>query len=154
LVGGPNAIAGEWGHNPLPWPTATEISGPPCYCGRCGCIETFLSGPGLSGDHAAVTGARLSPPQILAAASAGDAGAVATLDRYVERLSRALASVINIVDPHVIVVGGGLSHMARIYNDVPKVWGRYVFSDAVATKIVPPMHGDASGVRGAAWLWP
>ncbi len=150
LVGGPNAIAGEWGHNPLPWPTAAEISGPACYCGRRGCIETFLSGPGLSCDDPN----RLSPPDIIAAAGIGDSIAIATLDRYVERLARALASVINIVDPHVIVVGGGLSNMARIYSDVPQLWGAYVFSDTVATTLVPPLHGDASGVRGAAWLWP
>ena len=150
LVRGPNAIAGEWGHNPLPWPTATEMLGPRCYCGRRGCIETFLSGPGLSCDDPN----RLSPPEIIAAAANGDIIAVAALDRYVERLARALASVINIVDPDVIVVGGGLSNVARIYTDVPKLWPRHVFSDTVATKIVPPMHGDASGVRGAAWLWP
>ncbi len=150
VVGGPNAIAGEWGHNPLPWPTVAEMSGPSCYCGRRGCIETFLSGPALRCDHPA----QLSPPDIIAAAEHGDPVAVATLDRYVERLARALASVINIVDPHVIVVGGGLSNVARIYTDVPRLWGRHVFSDTVATKLLPPMHGDASGVRGAAWLWP
>jgi fructokinase len=147
VVSGPNAITGEWGHNPLPWPKDDERPGPNCYCGRSGCIETFLSGPGLSSDH----GMGWSAAQI---ASSSDPSAIAALDRYTERLARALAHVINILDPHVIVLGGGLSGVARLYEDVPRLWSAQVFSDAVATRLAPPMHGDSSGVRGAAWLWP
>ena len=152
---GPNAIAGEWGHNPLPWPSPHELPGPPCYCGKRGCIETFLSGPGLARDHEAATGSRRLPAEIEAAAAAGDAGAEAALRRYEDRLARALASVVNILDPDVIVLAGGLSRMRRLYDRVPALWPRYVFSPgALSTKLVPALHGDASGVRGAAWLWP
>ncbi len=150
IVSGINAIAGEWGHNPLPWPQADELPGPRCYCGRAGCIETFLSGPGLARDH----GGRLTGPEIVAAAETGDAAARATLDRYAERLARALASVINILDPEAIVLGGGLSGIAMLYERVPELWRRFVFSDTVETRLLPPKHGDSSGVRGAAWLWP
>ncbi len=150
LLAGPNAIAGEWGHNPLPWPTDDERPGPPCYCGRSGCIETFLSGPGLARDHGGTIGAA----EIAAAAKGGDAAAEAALVRYERRLARALASVINILDPHVVVLGGGLSGMERLYRTVPALWGDYVFSDRVDTRLSPPRHGDSSGVRGAAWLWP
>ena len=151
---GANAIAGEWGHNPLPWPQADELPGPACYCGKQGCIETFLSGPGLSAAHRQSTGVRLGAETIAARAQAGDADAQATLARYEDRMARALASVINILDPDLIVVGGGLSNIERLYANVPARWGRYVFSDRVDTRLVPAAHGDSSGVRGAARLWP
>jgi fructokinase len=150
---GPNAIAGEWGHNPLPWPRAGEWPGPPCYCGKTGCIETFLSGPGLARDHRASTGAAQDAPAIAAGAEAGDEAARAALERYEDRMARALAGVINVVDPEVIVLGGGMSNVGRLYTRVPSLWGGYVFSDRVDTRLVPPAHGDASGARGAAWLW-
>ncbi|MDX1253244.1 MAG: ROK family protein [Gammaproteobacteria bacterium] len=153
LLAGPNAIAGEWGHNPLPWPQPGEWPGPPCYCGKTGCIETLLSGPGMSGEHHAVTGERRMPDEIAARAAVGDQRCEATLARYEDRLARALAGVINILDPEVIVLGGGLSNLARLYANVPRLWSRYVFSDRVDTRLVPPAHGDSSGVRGAAWLW-
>lgn len=152
VVRGHNAVAGEWGHNPLPWPAGDESPGPPCYCGKRGCIETFLSGPGLERDYTAATGRRLSVPEI-AAAAGGDDGAAAALARYVDRLARGLASVINILDPDVIVLGGGLSNLGCLYREVPARWGRYVFSDRVATALAPPRYGASSGVRGAAWLW-
>jgi len=151
---GPNAIAGEWGHNPLPWMRADEFPGPPCYCGRQGCIETFLSGPGMARDHQLVTGEAVDGPTIVARAVAGDPAADATLSRYEDRMARALASVLNILDPDVVVLGGGLSQIARLYQNVPRLWGSYGFSDSINTRLVPPRHGDASGVRGAAWLWP
>jgi fructokinase len=151
---GRNAIAGEWGHNPLPWPNDDERPGPVCYCGRHGCIETFLSGPGLARDHRAAAAEDLSPPEIVSHAAAGDAAAAATLARYEDRLARGLATVLNIVDPEVVVLGGGLSHIERLYRNVAARWSRYVFSDRVDTRLVPPRHGDSSGVRGAAWLWP
>lgn len=151
---GPNAIAGEWGHNPLPWPRPGEWPGPPCYCGRTGCVETFLSGPGLARDHAQATGRALEAPAVVAAAEAGDAQAEAALRRYEERLARALAAVVNVLDPDVIVLGGGLSNLARLYAAVPRSWSAHVFSDRVDTRLVPPAHGASSGVRGAAWLWP
>ncbi len=150
---GANAIAGEWGHNPLPLPTEDDRPLPLCYCGRRACIETYLSGPGLAQDHARVTGERASAQAIAQRAERGDGACVATLDRYVERLARALAGVINVLDPDVIVLGGGLSGIARLYRDVPRRWGACVFSDEVRTRLVAPHHGDASGVRGAAWLW-
>jgi fructokinase len=146
LVSGVNAIAGEWGHNLLPAPTAQDLPLPACYCGRAGCIETYLSGPGLSRDHASLTGERLEAAQV--AALEGE-----SLGRYEERLARALASVINVLDPDVIVLGGGMSNVARLYTEVPRLWRRHVFSDHVATRLVRPTHGDASGVRGAASLW-
>ena len=146
VLTGKNAIAGEWGHNPLPLPGAEDLPLPPCYCGRSGCIETYLSGPGLARDHEARTGRRLSPEEIV---SLGDQ----SLERYMERLARALGSVINVLDPDVIVLGGGMSNAGRLYTDVPRLWTRYVFSDHVATRLAPPVHGDSSGVRGAAWLW-
>jgi predicted NBD/HSP70 family sugar kinase len=145
LLTGPNAIAGEWGHNPLPSPGAHDLPLPKCYCGRAGCIEAFLSGPALVADHARVTGERRSAPE-----AARDE---ATMARYEERLARALASVVNLLDPDVIVLGGGLSNVGRIYENVPRLWGGHVFSDDVRTRLVPPVHGDSSGVRGAAWLW-
>ena len=151
---GPNAIAGEWGHNPLPWPEDDERPGPACYCGRAGCIETFLSGPGLARDHRARTGHERTPEAIAAGAGGGDRACEESLARYEGRMARALASVINVVDPDVIVFGGGMSRLARLYENVPRLWGRFVFSDRVDTRLVPPKYGDASGVRGAAWLWP
>jgi fructokinase len=154
ILVGANAIAGEWGHNPLPAPEPDELLGPPCYCGRSGCIETFLSGPGLAADHRRHGGGAMESAAIAAGAAAGDAACRATLDRYAERLARALAGVINILDPDVIVLGGGLSAVAFLYDEVPRRWGRHVFSDRVVTRLLPPVHGDSSGVRGAAWLWP
>jgi fructokinase len=149
-----NAIAGEWGHNPLPAPRPDELPGPPCYCGRCGCIETFLSGPGLAADHRRQTGQPLGGPEIAAGAERGDPLCRATLDRYAGRLARALASVINVIDPDAIVLGGGLSGLALLYDEVPRRWGPHILSDTVVTRLLPPRHGDSSGVRGAAWLWP
>jgi fructokinase len=152
---GPNAIAGEWGHNPLPWPANTELPGHSCYCGKRGCIETFLSGPALARDYAAASGRARTPPEIVAAAEASEAAAESALARYEDRLARALASVINIIDPDVIVLAGGLSQIPRLYAHVPLLWQRYVFSPhAPRTALAPALHGDASGVRGAAWLWP
>jgi fructokinase len=153
VLTGPNAIGGEWGHNPLPWPQPDELPGPPCYCGQRGCIETFVSGPGLLRDHETVTGERSSTHEIVAMADAFEPRAAATMERYEQRLARALASVINVLDPDVIVLGGGLSNITRLYENVPARWGRWVFSDQVDTRLVAPRHGDASGVRGAAWLW-
>jgi fructokinase len=153
VVVGANAIAGEWGHNPLPAPAADERPGPGCYCGRSGCIETFLSGPGLSRDFVAHGGEELPAIEIAALADRGDRRAAACLDRYSRRFARAIASVINVVDPDVIVLGGGLSNLRVLYDEVPKLWGAHVFSDRVNTRLVPARHGDASGVRGAAWLW-
>jgi fructokinase len=154
LLVGANTIAGEWGHNPLPAPQPDELPGPPCYCGRSGCIETFLSGPGLAADHRRHGGRLLAAPEIAAAAAAGDPDCRATLDCYADRLARALASVINLIDPDAIVLGGGLSAFAFLYYEVPRRWGRHIFSDTVVTRLLPPRHGDSSGVRGAAWLWP
>ena len=151
---GPNAIAGEFGHNPLPWPNLDERPGPQCYCGQTGCIETYLSGPGLSRDHERATGQSLDAAGIAARAASGDMAAEATLRRYEDRMARALASVVNILDPDVVVLGGGLSNLSRLYAAVPRLWTRYVFSDRVDTRLVSPRHGDSSGVRGAAWLWP
>ena len=153
VLTGANAIAGEWGHNPLPWPRDAERPGPACYCGRHGCLETWLSGPGLARDFQAAAGADLPAHAVVARAEAGDPAARAALERYEDRLARGLAQVINVLDPDVIVLGGGLSNIARLYDNVPRRWGEYVFSDHVATRLVPPCHGDSSGVRGAAWLW-
>ena len=154
ILEGRNAIAGEWGHNPLPWPRDDERPGPPCYCGKAGCIETFLSGVGLARDHEAAGGQAHSANEVAAAAAAGDAAAGATLARYHDRLARALAHVVNVLDPEVIVLGGGLSNLDALYREVPARLPAYVFSDRVDTQIVAPRHGDSSGVRGAAWLWP
>lgn len=154
VIVGANAIAGEWGHNPMPWPRAGEWPGPACYCGRTGCIETFLSGPGLVNDFHAATGQQLPAEEIVGRAQAGDLAATLCLDRYEDRLARALASVINVFDPDVIVLGGGLSKIASLYLAVPSRWSAFVFSDVVVTRLVKAAHGDSSGVRGAAWLWP
>ena len=153
VVVGANAIAGEWGHNPLPAPDDDERPGPQCYCGRTGCIETFLSGPGLSRDFAAHGGSELPAIEIAARAGAGESAAIAALERYERRFARAIASVINVVDPDVVVLGGGLSNIARLYERVPLLWSGHVFSDRVDTRLRRATHGDASGVRGAAWLW-
>lgn len=154
VMRGRNAVGGEWGHNPLPWPRDDERPGEACYCGRAGCIETFLSGPGLSRDYGALSGRDIGGPEVVRRAEAGERDAVLCLDRYVDRLARSLATIINVVDPDAIVLGGGLSAIARLYEDVPRLWGRYVFSDRVDTELLPPKFGDSSGVRGAAWLWP
>lgn len=154
LLQGRNAIAGEWGHNPLPWPRGSECEGPACYCGRKGCIETYLSGPGLAADDLRDGGGGRLGPEIVQASAAGDPGAQATMARYEERLARALAHVINLVDPDVIVLGGGVGQCESLYRNVPRLWGSFIFSDRVETLLMPPRHGDSSGVRGAAWLWP
>jgi fructokinase len=153
VLTGPNAIAGEWGHNPLPWPRDDERPGPDCYCGRTGCLETWISGTGLSRDLRAAGGPELPAADVVPAAAAGDPDCEAALQRLEDRLARGLAQVINILDPDVIVLGGGLSKLARLYDAVPRLWGQYVFSDSVETQLVPPRFGDSSGVRGAAWLW-
>jgi fructokinase len=151
-LAGANAIAGEWGHNPLPWPRAGELDNRPCYCGRQGCIETFLSGPALEADYRQATGLALTAAEIVKEAAAGQASAETVMIRYEERLARGLAHVINLLDPDVIVLGGGLSNIGRLYGNVPRLWSRFVFSDRVDTRLLPPVHGDSSGVRGAAWL--
>jgi fructokinase len=151
---GANLIAGEWGHNPLPWPEPSELPGPPCYCGRRGCIETFLSGPGMERDHREHTGESRSTHEIVRAAAAGDAAAAATVARYHDRLGRGLASVVNVVDPDVVVLGGGMSNLPGLADVASAAMRPYVFSDVVDTVVRCNVHGDSSGVRGAAWLWP
>lgn len=153
ILVGPNAIAGEWGHNALPWPGVGEIPGPDCYCGKAGCIETFLSGPGMANDYYRMTGFSASAEDIVKKAQDDDFQASATLRRYEHRFAKSLASVINILDPDAIVLGGGMSNIIRLYENVPKLWGEYVFSDGVNTKLLQAKYGDSSGVRGAAWLW-
>ena len=152
VLAGPNGIAGEWGHNPLPWPVAEELPGPECYCGQQGCIETFLSGPGLAKLHQWETGEALSADVIVARAAEGDKACELSLQHYENRLARSLAHVINILDPDVIVLGGGMSNIERLYTHVPQLWSRWVFSDRVDTRLVKNKFGDSSGVRGAAWL--
>ena len=154
VIEGVNRIAGEWGHNPLPWPRDEERPGPACYCGKQGCVETFLSGPGMSRDHDRHYQQQLTAQQIVQAALQGESKAQLTLQRYEERMARALAGVINILDPDVIILGGGMSNIQTLYENVPRLWTDYVFSDVVETRLLPPQHGDSSGVRGAAWLWP
>ena len=153
VLTGPNAIAGEWGHIPLPWPREGEWPGPPCYCGKTGCVETFLSGTGLARDYRAVTGDDTRGPEIVSRAGDGEAAAEACLARYEDRMARALAVVLNILDPDVVVLGGGVSQIDRLYEAVPRLWQEWAFSDRVDTALRPPVHGDSSGVRGAAWLW-
>ncbi len=152
---GRNAIAGEWGHNPLPWPQpdAGEWPGPACFCGRTGCLERWISGPGFAEDHARVTGRTLDAPAIVAAAAEGDATALASLDRYVDRMARGLATVINLLDPDVIVLGGGMSNVEALYAKLPERLAAWCFSDGIETPVRRALHGDSSGVRGAAWLW-
>ncbi len=153
VLNGANGIGGEWGHNPLPWPDDSEFPAPDCWCGRQGCQEVWLSGSGLARDHRRVTGADLKGEEIVAAATAGDAACRATLARHTHRLARGLAGVCNLLDPEVIVLGGGLSNMPHLYDDLPGLMAPFIFSDHVSTRILAPRHGDASGVRGAAWLW-
>ncbi len=158
VLTGPNAIAGEWGHNPLPWPEDEEHPGPACYCGKRGCVETFLSGPALAADYERRTGREGSPKDIVERAGRGDAGAEDAIARYEHRMARALATIINMLDPDVIVLGGGMSNIHRLYQQVPRLWSPWVFSagrdEVVRTRLAPARHGDSSGVRGAAWLWP
>ena len=154
LLNGPQAISGEWGHNPLPWPEPTELPGPACWCGLEGCIETWLSGPALARTHSERTGQTLAAHDIAGRAAGGDVVATESMSMFEAKLARALAHVINLFDPDIVVLGGGLSNIKRLYENLPSQWERWVFSDQVATRIVPPMHGDSSGVRGAARLWP
>ena len=151
---GPNLVAGEWGHTPLPWPRDDERPGPPCYCGLSGCVERWLSGSGMAADHARATGQTATPPEVVAAAEGGAADAQATLDRYAERLGRGLAVVVNVLDPDVIVLGGGMSNLPDLADRAAERLAPWVFSDSVRTRVVGNVHGDSSGVRGAAWLWP
>ena len=153
-IEGVNLVAGEWGHNPLPWMTADEFPGPPCYCGKLGCIEVFLSGPAFQSEFLAKTGIELSSPDIVTLAADRDPDASAAIARYHDRLARALSSVINLLDPTVIVLGGGMSNLPNLAELVTELLPLYVFSDSVATRVVRNRHGDSSGVRGAAWLWP
>ncbi|WP_449687533.1 ROK family protein [Aerophototrophica crusticola] len=150
---GRHAISGEWGHNPLPWPTRDEWPGPDCFCGRRGCLERWVSGPAFAEDHRRTTGEDLATAEIVARAEAGDPAASASLDRYVDRLARGLAGVVNLLDPDVVVLGGGMSNVARLYRDLPARLSAWCFSDGVDTPILQARHGDSSGVRGAAWLW-
>ncbi len=151
---GSNGVAGEWGHNTLPWMRPEEFPGSACYCGRSGCIETWISGTGLEADYHRATGVSLRGPEIIAQSSAGEAAALGALDRFEDRLTRALAQLINLLDPDAIVIGGGASQIPRIYQNVPPRLKEYVFGKEADTPILPAKHGDASGVRGAAWLWP
>jgi len=153
LVAGCNSIAGEWGHNPLPYATAEELSLHKCWCGQYGCLETFLSGSGFSEDYLLATGEKTSAQTIVQRAHNGDDDAKQCLLRYEHRLAKSLACVVNLLDPHVIVLGGGMSNVSRLYNNIPLIWNKFIFSDTVRTKLVPPMYGDSSGVRGAARLW-
>ena len=154
LVEGVNRIGGEWGHTPLPWPSERERGTHTCWCGRTDCLETWISGSAFRADYQSITGRRLDGQEIVAAAGAGDPDAKAALDRYVDRLGRAFAVICDIIDPDVIVCGGGMSNVAALYQATPPVMERYLFSDSFATKVVAAAHGDSSGVRGAAWLWP
>jgi len=154
VLEGRHRIAGEWGHNPLPWPQDGERPGPACYCGLTGCIETFLSGPGLAATYEALTGERIDAKGVVSRADAGDDAALNALTAYEGRLARSLASIINVLDPDIIVLGGGLSNISRFYARVPALWAPFVFSDSSDTPLVAARHGDSSGVRGAAWLWP
>ncbi len=154
VLEGHQGIGGEWGHNSLPWPKDGELPGPECSCGRQGCMETYVSGPGMARDHEAVTGQRLSTREIVANAAGGDDDAVASCGRYVDRLARGLASVINVLDPEILVLGGGMSNLPALPENVQTALPPYVFTDQVATRVLRNVHGDSSGVRGAAWLWP
>ena len=153
LLNGPNGITGEWGHNPLPWKNPLETPGPGCYCGKVGCIETFLSGPGMANLHHTKTQQQLTPQVIVKQAHDGNSDAMTTLEDYYERLAKSLAHVINILDPDAIVLGGGMSNIGHIYREIPNRWVKYVFSDNCETRLLKAAHGDASGVRGAARLW-
>jgi fructokinase len=153
LVDGPNGVGGEWGHNPLPWPQDGELQSSPCWCGHHGCIETFLSGTGLADDYEREFGYRIGAPEIVQAANGGDEKAETIVCRYELRLAKSLAVIINTIDPDVIVLGGGMSNVERLYKNVPAIWPDYLFSDTALTRLLPPKFGDSSGVRGAAWLW-
>lgn len=153
ILDGPHGISGEWGHNPLPWPDADEAPGPNCWCGRQGCMETWVSGPGLSDDHKRITGQNCSAEEIAARASKGNAEARRSLDRHASRLARGLAMAVNIIDPETIVLGGGLSAMDHLYDDLPDLMKPHLFCEDSNVRILPPLHGAESGVRGAAWLW-
>ncbi|MCW8945347.1 MAG: ROK family protein [Sedimenticola sp.] len=153
LIPSINRIAGEWGHNPLPWPTPHELPGDPCYCGKNGCIETFLSGPGLCREYLRESGQQITGQRFAELLDQNDPTAETVMTRYEDRLARGLASVINILDPGAIVLGGGLSNLTRLYRTIPEIWSRYIFSDSINTKLLAPKHGDSSGVRGAARLW-
>lgn len=154
IVDGPRGIGSEWGHNPLPWPTLDELTIPPCWCGRRGCMETWVSGPALAADHARVTGQSLRAEGIVANAASGDDAARATLARHAHRLARGLATIVNLIDPDVIVLGGGLSSLTHLYDALPPLMTPYIFAEAPHVTVRPPKHGPTSGVRGAAWLWP
>jgi fructokinase len=154
IVTGRNRIAGEWGHNPLPWPRDDERPGPPCYCGKAGCIETYLSGPALAREYFSRSGNTLTAEEIALAADSDDVAAQRCLERYEDRLARGLATVVNVLDPDVIVLGGGLSNLTQLYATLPVLVAAYAFSDGIDTPILRAVHGDSSGVRGAAWLWP
>lgn len=154
IMDGPRGIGGEWGHNSLPWPASDEWPGPSCWCGRLGCMEAWVSGPALAADHARSTGHALDAAQIALQAKAGDPEARASLDRHVGRLARGLAAVVNVIDPDVIVIGGGLSQLAHLYERLPERMAPHIFGEDRAVRVAPPRWGDASGVRGAAWLWP
>lgn len=153
ILRGANAIAGEWGHNPLPWPAAGEYPGGHCSCGRRDCIEAFLSGPALTHDYQRASGSAWLPAAIVAGAQSGNSECEAALSRYEERLARSLAHVINLLDPDVIVLGGGMSNVERLYRNAPRLWDEHVYSESVVTRLAQAVHGDSSGVRGAAWLW-
>jgi fructokinase len=154
IMDGPRGIGGEWGHNPLPWPDATEIPGPRCWCGRNGCLEAWVSGPGLSSDHARVTGETRDAADIARRAAAGDTAAGASLDRHADRLARGLGALVNVLDPEVVVIGGGLCHLAHLYDVLPGLIAPHIFGEDSSVRVLPPTWGDAGGVRGAAWLWP
>lgn len=153
LLSGPRGIAGEWGHNPLPWPAPEEYPGPRCWCGRLSCIETWVSGPALEADHFSASGERLLAKEIAERGAAGDSAAGETLARHASRLARSLAHIVNILDPEVIVLGGGLCQLQHLYGQLPELMAPYVLSERASIDIRPPKWGDASGVRGAAWLW-
>lgn len=153
IVDGPNSIAGEWGHNPLPWPNENEIHATQCWCGQYDCLETYLSGSGLERDYSRSCEHQLNAKQIMHESEHGNACALETIARYEDRLAKSLAMIINILDPHAIVLGGGMSNVARLYENIPRLWDKYIFSDYIATQLLPPQYGDSSGVRGAAWLW-
>ncbi len=154
VLTGPNGVAGEWGHNPLPWAGPEDEPSPECWCGKRGCIETWLSGPGFAREFERRTGVRREPAEVARLAESGDAEARAALAAHARRMAKALAAVVNVLDPDVIVLGGGLSNLRHLYDEVPPLLREYAFSDRVDTLLRPPAHGDSSGVRGAAWLWP
>lgn len=153
IIDGPNRIAGEWGHNSLPWPAENEIQATSCWCGQYDCLETYLSGSGLAMDYYQSCGQKLDGAGIIRASENGNACALEVIARYEQRLAKSLAMMINILDPHAIVLGGGMSNVKRLYENIPVLWDKYIFSDYIATQLLPPEYGDSSGVRGAAWLW-